>query len=116
MKKTFPIMVTGKITERVVEGIKNEVRKYVKRERRKALPEGFDQWDFDCKVGPEEALAVSVSSKEIFPAIDTLAKAGNPQVYIEALARPGNRFPTPIIPASAAAAAPQESPAQDTVP
>jgi hypothetical protein len=102
MKKTFPIQVTDKVTDRVVESIKGEVRKYVKRERRKAIPEGFDQWDFDCKVGPDEASAQTVSSKEIFPAIDALAQAGGAQVYIEILARPGNRFPTPIIPTVAA--------------
>jgi hypothetical protein len=107
MKKTFPIQVPDKNTDRLVESIKGEVRKYVKRERRKPIPEGFDQWDFDCKVGPDEASAQSMSSKEIFPAIDALAKAGGAQVYIEILARPGNRFPTPIIPAPA--------PAQDGV-
>jgi len=102
MKKTFPIQVPDKNTDRVVESIKGEVRKYVKRERRKKIPDGFDQWDFDCKVGPDEASAQSMSSKEIFPAIDALAKTAGTQVYIEILARPGKRFPTPIIPTAAA--------------
>jgi len=93
MKKTFPLHELGNADERVVEAVKFEVRKYLKRERRKTIPEGFDQWDFACKVGPDQALAEVKPVKEIFTAIDAVAKSGSPQVYIEALAAPGKRFP-----------------------
>ena len=46
MKKTFPLHVPGKEDPRVVEAIKVTLTKYVKRERRKKLPEGVDFWDF----------------------------------------------------------------------
>ena len=59
MKKTFPFKVPGIADPRVIESIKNDARKYVKRERRKTLPEGFDLWDFNCKVGPDSASAAS---------------------------------------------------------
>ncbi len=51
MKKTFILNQEGKNRDRVVEAVKNEVRKYQQREQRKALPVGVDYWDFDCKVG-----------------------------------------------------------------
>lgn len=93
MKKTFPLHEPGNADERVVEAVKFEVRKYLKRERRKTIPVGFDQWDFACKVGPDQDLAEAKSVKEIFTAIDAIAKAGSPQVYVEALSSPGKRFP-----------------------
>ena len=51
MKKTFPINDRKNTPARAIEAIKSELRKYVKRERKKKLPEGVDFWDFDCKVG-----------------------------------------------------------------
>lgn len=102
MKKTFPLKEPGKVDARVVEAIKFEVRKYVKRERRKKLPEGFDQWDFSCKVGPDQASAETKLVNDVFPAIDAVAKTDSPQVYVEVLAAAGKRFP------SVAAEAPPE--------
>ena len=51
MKKTFPLKDPAKADARVLEAIKQDVRKYVKRERRKALPTGVDFWDFNCQLG-----------------------------------------------------------------
>jgi hypothetical protein len=97
MKKTFPLQAPGNADERVVESVKFEVRKYLKRERRKAIPAGFDQWDFACKIGPDETMAAVQPVKEIFTAIDAVAKLGSPKVYVEVLAAPGKRFPDTII-------------------
>jgi hypothetical protein len=93
MKKTFPLQVPGNADARVIEAVKFEVRKYLKRERRKAIPAGFDQWDFACKVGPDQATAVVTPVIDIFAVIDAVAKAGSPQVHVEALSLPGKRFP-----------------------
>jgi len=93
MKKTFPLKEPGKVDARVVEAVKFEVRKYVKRERRKKLPEGFDQWDFACKVGPDQASAETKLVNDVFPSIEAVAKADSTQVYIEILAAAGKRFP-----------------------
>ena len=46
MKKTFPLQAPGKDDARVRDKIRHEVNKYVRRSRRKELPEGFAQWDF----------------------------------------------------------------------
>ena len=95
MKKTFPLHVPGNADERVIEAIKNDVRKYVKRERRKAVPEGVDFWDFDCKVGKDQEAPEIKLLPEVAPAIDAAAKAGGTAVYVEILAKPGHRIPRP---------------------
>jgi hypothetical protein len=91
MKKTFPLKAPGKDDARVLDAIKHDVRKYVKRERRKTLPEGFHLWNFDCKIGPDPATAQPQPLKEIGPAIDAVAQTGATGVYIEILAAPGHR-------------------------
>lgn len=91
MKKTFPLQVPGHQPPRVVEAIKNEVRKYLKRERRKPLPEGVDFWDFDCRVGLGDAAPETKHVEEIVPAIDEAAAKDSASVYIEILAKSGHR-------------------------
>ena len=91
MKKTFPLHVTGKADARVLDAIKHDVRKYVQRERRKTLPEGFDLWNFDCKVGAEPANATVCALGDISAAIDAVAQGGAAVVYIEILAAAGQR-------------------------
>ncbi len=91
MKKTFPLSAPGKDNQRVIEAVKNDVRKYVKRERRKPLPEGVDFWDFDCKVGATETESVVKHLAEVTDAIDAIAAGEGTKVYVEILAKPGHR-------------------------
>ena len=98
MKKTFPLSLPGNQNERVLEGVKNDVRKYVKRERRKRLPEGIDFWDFNCQVGPDQAAAHAQHPEEVITAIDAIAAAGSLQVYVEILSKPGHRTKKPVAP------------------
>jgi hypothetical protein len=93
MRKTFPLEVPGHQPPRVIEAIKSDVRKYVKRERRKPLPEGVDFWDFDCKVGKGEAAPEVKHVEELVPAIDQAGASGCGSIYIEILAKPGVRQP-----------------------
>lgn len=58
------------------------------------MPEGFDYWDFDCKVGADAATATIQPVKEVTEAIDQVVKAGSPEVYVEILAVP-RRAETP---------------------
>ena len=55
MKKTFKMTHPKIKVPRLVEAIKYEVKKYIKRERRKPLPDNVDFWDFDCRYGADEA-------------------------------------------------------------
>ena len=104
MKKVFPLQVPEKVAQRVVEAVKNDVRKYVKRERRKTLPEGFTQWNFNCKAGPVRETAPVRALDELSVAIDEVANAGGAEIYIEVLAEAGHR-PPPLAAAPSASAA-----------
>lgn len=91
MKKTFPLSLPAQEPGRVLEGIKHDVRKYLKRERRKRLPEGVDYWDFDCKTGQGKESPAVCHVEELIGAIDRASTAGAPSIYIEILAKPGIR-------------------------
>lgn len=95
MKKSFPLVVPNNAPARVAEAVKSEIRKYLKRERRKKLPEGVDFWDFDCKIGSsmEEASVLHVA--EINEAIDHALAEDWGTVYLEILAKPGIRKKKP---------------------
>lgn len=88
MRKTFPLRAEGKHPDRVLEAVKHEIRKYIKRERRRDLPEGADFWDFDCKFGAAQEAAVVIAPAELTAALDALAQAGGEQCYVELLAKP----------------------------
>lgn len=91
MKKTFPLEKPPHAPARVVESIKSDVRKYLKRERRKPLAEGVDYWDFGCRVGTDHAAAEPVHVAALTGAIDRVVAEGATAVYIEILAKPGRR-------------------------
>lgn len=93
MKKTFSLAVEGKHPDRLLDAIKHELRKYLKRERKRTLPEGVDFWDFHCKLGAQEADAAVVHLSELIPGIDALVAQGAKQFYVEILAAHGRRTP-----------------------
>ena len=95
MRKNFPLHIDGRHPDRVLDAVKNDVRKYLKRERRRDLPEGVDFWDFDCKCGLQAEDAEVVHVAALVAAIDALAKAQATSVYIEILAKHGKRTPKP---------------------
>ena len=95
MKKTFKLEIEGKNRDRVLEAVKNEVRKYVKRERRRDLPEGVDYWDFDCRFGATEDQAVVAHLATLTGLMDSVATAGGSQFYVEILACHGHRQQRP---------------------
>jgi hypothetical protein len=96
MKKTFNLKVEGKNPDRVLEATKHEIRQYAKRERNKALPNGVDFWDFDCKFGSDAASASVVHFAAMTESIDALVAAGGNTFYLEILAKPGVRAPRPM--------------------
>ncbi|MEO7105576.1 MAG: DUF6172 family protein [Rhodoferax sp.] len=95
MKKTFKLNIEGKNRDRVLDAVKHEIRKYVKRERRRELPEGVDFWDFDCRFGATEEQAVVVHFATLTEQIDGIANAGGDQFYVEILASHGRRQARP---------------------
>lgn len=95
MKKTFQLSVEGKNRDRLLDATKNEIRKYVKRERRRELPAGADYWDFDCRFGATEAAAQPAHLSTLIGLVDGVATEGGAQFYIEMLARPAQRKSRP---------------------
>lgn len=91
MKKTFQLHIDGKNPDRVLDAVKHEIRKYIARERRRALPEGVDFLDFDCKFGATVDAAEVVHLSAINGLIDALAAEGGKQFYVEVIAKPGHR-------------------------
>lgn len=105
MRKTFKLNIEGKNRDRVLDAVKHEIRKYVKRERRRELPEGVDFWDFDCRFGPTQDAAEVVHFATLTELIDAVAREGGEQFYIEILAKHGHRQARPDRTAGASASA-----------
>lgn len=91
VKKTFQLAIEGKNRDRVLDAAKHEIRKYVKRERQKPLPEGADLWDFDWRLGGSKETVADLAYAEVMTQIDALAKDGAASFYIEVVAKPGQR-------------------------
>ncbi|WP_283789114.1 DUF6172 family protein [Bermanella sp. WJH001] len=87
MKKTFTLVHPKKKPARVVDAIKSEVKKYIKRERNKQLPKDSNYWAFDCKFGLTEQDAQAVHQNTISKKIDGAVAAGHDSFYIEIIAR-----------------------------
>lgn len=96
MKKTFRSTNPKIKLARFIESVKHDIKKYMKRERGKPLPEGMDFLDFDCKFGPSEAEATTVHPAAILKSIDEAEKLQLDSFYIEILGRPSKRTKKPV--------------------
>ncbi len=95
MRKTFKLTHPTLEVPRLVTAIKHEVKKYLKRERRKSLPEDVDFWAFDCRFGVDEASSEVVHVYDIKKAIDQAESKQLKSFYLEILAKPGYRSKKP---------------------
>lgn len=91
MKKTFQLTNEKIKYDRLVAGVRADVNKYLKRERKKPLTEGVDFWDFNCKFGANEAEAKIVHVGDLSKSIDEAEKLKLTSFYVEILAKPGHR-------------------------
>jgi hypothetical protein len=96
MKKTFKLSHPKLALPRHVDAIKHEVKKYVRRERNKVLPENADYWDFDCRFGADDASSQVIHLSEINKYIDEAESNKVESFYLEILAKPGHRNPKPV--------------------
>ncbi len=95
MKKTFKMSHPKIKVPRLVEAIKHEVKKYIRRERGKKLPSGADFWDFDCRFGVDEASSEVIHLSQINKAISGAEADQLESFYLEILAKPGYRTKMP---------------------
>ena len=91
MKKLFPLTHPKIQPARLVDSIRAEMHKYIKRERNKKLPDGVDFWDFDCKVGASMETATDTHVSAVSKAIGDILDAGNEAVYLEIESKPVKR-------------------------
>jgi hypothetical protein len=91
MKKTFKLNLSNKNYDRAVESAKYEIRQYIKREKRKPLPEGVDFWEFDCKFGVDAVSAEVIAFSQITACVDEAAKNVLEAFYIEILVKAGHK-------------------------
>ena len=89
MKKTFQLTSPNKKPERQVDSVVHEIRKYLKRERRKPLPEKVDYWDFDCRIGSDADNASEFKLSELNASINKVVESGKEKFYLEILSKPG---------------------------
>lgn len=83
MKKTYQLTAENKKPERVVEAIKNDIRKYIKREKRKVLPEGMNVWNMECKFAQNDDTPEIIAFQDIMKSIDEAASKEVKSIYIE---------------------------------
>lgn len=95
MKKTFQMTHPKLKVPRLVEAIKYEVKKYIKRERGKTLPPDTDFWDFDCRFGADEASSEVIHLSAINKSISLAEEQQFESFYLEILAKPGHRTKKP---------------------
>jgi hypothetical protein len=88
MKKIFQFQDKKKHEERILESIKHEIRKYIKREKKKALADKATMyWDFDCKIGINKEEAETVVFEELIKSLDEVKAKGASECYVEILAK-----------------------------
>jgi len=97
MKKTFPLAAQGKHPDRILDAVKHEIRKYLRRERRRELPEGVDFLDFDCRLGRSAETAQVAPVATLISLVDAAARDGATSVYVEILSKPGHRAARPVV-------------------
>jgi len=91
MRKTYALRPEGKHPDRVLDAVKHDIHRYIRRERRRALPAGADFWAMDCRFGADKDTAQPLPDTELIAQLDALARLGAAQCYVEVLARPAQR-------------------------
>jgi len=93
MRKTYQLQLEGKNRDRLLDAARHDIHRYLRRERRRALPEGARFWDFACRFGTTEQDSAPVREEDLTRLIDGVAASGAAQFYVEIVARPGEGEP-----------------------
>lgn len=98
MKKVFKLTQENKHPDRVLDSIKYDIRRYLKRERSKKLPKEAIFWEFDCMFGKSSSAAESVNSSAIMEALDKAKEEGWEEFYIEIISKPSSKVKKKSLP------------------
>lgn len=83
MKKTYQLVHPKIKAPRIVDSIKHDIKKFLKKERSNQLPSGTKYWSFDCKLGQSEEMATVVSQLELMSSLDEMVEAKAKSIYVE---------------------------------
>ncbi len=83
MKKTFKLEHPKIKLPRVVDSVKHDIRKFLKKERANTLPSGAKYWAFDCKFGESEETAIEVHLSSLTKNVDEFVAKGSMTLYVE---------------------------------
>ncbi len=95
MKKIFKLTHEKIKPARLADAIKAEVKKYIKRERKHALPNDADFWDFACKFGNDAESSEVIHLAELNKFIDKAEADQLDSFYLEIIAKPAIRTQKP---------------------
>lgn len=87
MKKTYKLEHPKIKVPRVVDSVKHDIKKFLKKERNRPLPSGAKYWGFDCKFGQSEETAVEVHLSTLTKNIDELVENNIMTIYVEIVAK-----------------------------
>ncbi len=89
MNKTYKLLEKKRTKDRVVDAIKYDIRKYIKREKNKPLSEGVDFWKMECKISKDSDSLAFVEYTNIIKTIDILVKEEALAINVEILSTKG---------------------------
>jgi hypothetical protein len=76
---------------RLLDSIRHEVKKYLRCERNKPIPDGAVFWDFDCRFGTDKDNAEVIYLGSINQDIDAAEKNELTSFYLEIIAKRGHK-------------------------
>lgn len=91
MKKTFKLEDGRRHPDRIIDAIKHEVRKYIKREKNKKLPSDVDYCKFECKIAINDEEPKKIDFLELTKSIDEASTKNASTLYLEIIATNGYR-------------------------
>ncbi len=97
MNKSYKLIEEKRNKDRVVESIKHEIRKYIKREKNKPLPKDVDFWKLECKISKNSDKLASIEFQNLIKTIDILVLEEAEILNIEILSFEGIKKPKEIV-------------------
>ena len=83
MKTIFNLENPKNKLPRVVDSVKHQIRKFLKKARLNTLPSGAKYWDFDCRFGSSEETAVDVHLSSLIKNVDEFVAKNIMTLYVE---------------------------------